>query len=292
MVSTCGVLMVQTNNIYMKTLIFILTLSFSINIFAQHEDLKFASINIISSGIIGGIGSGIHKHENQTFGQAFVNGFYKGCIGGAINFESKKILAIQSQKENLDWKLCWGSKIINSISNTIIYNASNNNKTWLGHYQLNIGFIRLSVDHKIQIDPVSLGCMAYIFSQGGNLNINNSLMTGTPIFDFNFKRGKIYKSDGSIVNTPNKFGMILGQNVMIQRNVSKLSFLCHELTHTYQRLQYTNINNSLSIYNKHENWKIIHNDISTFDMLYFIQNKTIGYANNYFEMEANYFGSN
>lgn len=269
----------------MKTLIFLLILSISINSFAQ-EDLKYASLNILSNSIIGGIGSGIHKHSNQTFWAAFKQGAWKGSISGVLNYGSKKMLQIQAGKENLDWRLCWGSKIVNSVSNTVLYNATMNESDLMANYSINIGFLRLSTKYKVQVDPISLGCFGYAFLMGGKFNAKMSAITGVAYFNYSWKKSYIDSLSRKKANY-DKYGITYAQNIMIQTNVSE-SVALHELTHTYQRLQYSQINNFFKIYNKYENFKWIHNDLSSFDILYFIQNKTIGYKNNVFELEADF----
>lgn len=275
----------------MKAIIFFLLISISIQ---AQEDLKYASLNIISNSIIGGIGSGIHKKQNQTFWAAFKQGVWRGSISGALNHGSKKMLQIQAGKENLDWKLCWGSKIVNSFSNAMLYNATMNESNLMANYSINIGFLRLSTKYKVQIDPISLSSSGIILLAGCKFNIKKSLIIGTPIFNYKFKR-EIY-FDGQNYKVKNfRSGISFGQNIIthiidpnsLANELNPNSVILHELIHTYQRLQYSQINNLFKIYNKYENFKWIHNDLSSFDILYFIQ----PYKNNIFELEANFFSN-
>lgn len=295
----------------MKTLLLLLTFSISI----QAQDFKYATFNIISSGVIGGIGSGVHKHKGQNFGQAFIKGFWKGCIGGSISVTSKQILSSQLNNDRLNWRICWVSKIGNSFSNTILYNATMNNDNIVANYSINIGFLRFGIN-RVQIDPISFICTGYTICSGGKFNLVNTIKTGTPIFDYdlgvdsyylNIKKLKNNKQlldkisqeeREKILSLPDNLkqfdarhlGEILGQNVLLQKGYYSNKVMIHELIHTYQRLEYTNINNLLFIYNSHENTKLIHNDLSIFDAMYYIQNKTIGYKNNYFEKESDFYG--
>jgi len=265
----------------MKTLTLILALVISVNMSAQNDHIKYAAFNIVSSSIIGGIGSGIHHKENESFGKAFVNGAWKGAISGSINSVSKEMLRIQSERYDLDWRLCWGSKIVNSVSNTMLYNATMNESSLLKHYSIDIGFIRLSTDYTVQIEPISLACFTGIFFSGGKFDVSKSLTIGTPVFlqQMLSTYGKTYANNITINN----------QQYYVRHNGKLLSYtpnvILHELTHTYQRLQYSSINNFLTIYNKYENIKPIHNDLSSFDILYLL-NKT------YFENEAMFYGNN
>jgi hypothetical protein len=269
----------------MKVLLFALIISTSI----QAQEVKYASLNIIFSGVISGIGSGVHKHEGQNFGQAFVNGFWKGCIGGGLNVASKEMLLTQTQNTKMDWKLCWGSKIINSVSNDIIYTASLNKNNYVDNYSINIGFVRLSLKYKAQVDPISLSCFVYSVSTKGKINVENSLIIGTPVFDYDFKR-IITVLETKTISRPSKLGQAFAQNVLIEKNLKSNPILIHEVIHTYQRLQYSNLNNVIKNYYKYENFGFIHNDLSSFDIAYFAMNKTIGYSRNYFEYEADFYG--
>lgn len=260
----------------MKTLI-ILLLSICLSVNCQ--EVKYAAYNCLSAGLIGGVGAGINKHKGQSFTGAFKKGFVKGLIGGTVNYSSKYILYLQNPSKSLDWKIFWSSKIINSFSNTLIYNAVQNNDDWIDNYFINIGFLRFSVNNIIQIDALSLGSMAYIFSTGAKLNIQKTLNIGIPYFDYKWQYIKTEKGSHA-----KRYGYALGQNIVIQTNISN-STTIHEIIHTYQRSQYSALTNvkikKIS--------KFINLDISLFDPIYLLQNKTIGYKNNIFEQESRFF---
>jgi len=273
----------------LRVVVMVMILGNEVKGFGQSQNLKYASFNVITNSIIGGIGSGIHHKKSETFLHASLNGMWKGSISGGINSLSKQLLSIQAEKIKLNWVVCWSSKLINSVSNTMLYNVSINEPELLKNYSLNIGFIRLSINNYVQIEPISLGCFAYAIISGGTLNINSTLTFGTPIFNYKFRR-IIVQTPSTIYSKPIHLGEILAQNILIQSGVLSNQILIHEVIHTYQRLQYTSLNNVIMNYSKYENFGIIHNDISIFDGLYFIQNKTIGYNYNYFELEANNYG--
>lgn len=266
----------------MKKILIILILNITFfnikgQLLSTNENKQYFAANIVSSGIISGFGSAIHKHKYENFGHAFINGFWKGCTSGTLNVLSKEILSVQAQKNYVDWRLCWSSKIINSFSNTIQYNAINNNKNLLQDYSINIGFIKLSINNKIQIEPVSLISFIYLYTNTKFLNIDNSIKCGIPVFGH-----KIHHL---------KEGLTLGQNISVIKNAYPYptNTICHEIIHTYQRLEWSNINYYFNTYKNFENYKFIHNDLSAFDIIYFIQNKSIGYSKNFFENEAFYY---
>lgn len=271
----------KLNKSFVKTLILFLILTISIDSFSQNDHLKYAAFNVITNSIIGGIGSGIHKKSNETFFHAFGQGAWKGTISGSLNTISKEMLFIQSNKSELDWKLCWGSKIVNSFSNTMLYNATMNESNLFKHYAIDIGFLRFSTDYKVQIEPISLGCFAGIIVSGGKFDVKKSLIVGTPIFEYSFKKnlGKTY-ANNIVIEKEEYYKKIKGNFLSIKPQI-----ILHELTHTYQRLQYSQINNFFNIYNKYENLKYFHNDLSSFDILYLL-NKQL------FEQEAYFYGNN
>jgi hypothetical protein len=286
-----------------KLLLLLLGISISLNCIAN-DHFKYAVFNIGINGLIGSLGSGIHKKPNETFLHAFGQGLWKGSISGSLNTVSKELLFIQSNKGNLDWKLCWSSKIVNSFSNTMLYNATINESNLFNHYAIDIGFLRFSTDYKIQIEPISLGCFVGIFIAGGSFDSKKSLTIGTPIFNFNFKR-----NDNPLFSNNFSLGQTFANNILIEKrkiitqiqgstilskvlsNTAINQTLSHESIHTFQRLQYSSINNFFKIYNKYENFKYFHNDLSSFDLLYYVQTLLVKYNNNIFEKESNFYGS-
>lgn len=255
----------------MKKLVIIL-LVFTSSLKAQ--EFKYAVYNTVSSGLIGGVGAGLNKHKGQSFFQAFKKGFVKGCVGGTLNYTSKYMLSWQdSYSDNLNWRVFWSSKIVNSLSNTIIYNAANNNDTWLGHYAINVGSIRFSIDNKIELDAISSILTFYCFASGAKFDFKKSVITGTFIF-----KNTVRLIEKENVLTPKYYGIALGQNIILS-NYAKNKTLTHEIVHTYQRNMFV-IHLFKNIKVKH-----IHNDLSAFDLLYL----TSSYKSNVFEKEADYF---
>jgi hypothetical protein len=275
----------------MKSLIIILL---TISLTCQAQDAKYFAYNVISSSLISGIGSGFHKNPCETFGHAFINGVWKGAIGGSLITLSKDMLHWQAENNKINWPTMWTSKIINSFGNITLNNAILNEPHLLKNYSINIGFIRLSKTYGIQIDPISLGCMGYILLDGGKLNFNKSITTGTPIFE---KAFRIITTDKQIIvgtdivfySYPEHKGRKIGNNVLLDKIKGSSNVLCHELTHIYQKNQFMSINNLFKIYNRFENYKFIHNDFSLHDFTGSILNKVVGYKNNFFEKEARFY---
>jgi len=127
-------------------IIILLFLPSSVSI-AQHNDSQAAVYNIVSSGIVGGIGAIINKKPNQKTSNVFFKGMYQGAIGGYVVFESKRILRQFSRTSNYGY--IWPSKIVNSVGNSIVYNAASNRNLW-ERWHINIGFNHLEYDLKRQ----------------------------------------------------------------------------------------------------------------------------------------------
>jgi len=264
----------------MKTLtIILLAISLTVN----GQDLKYAGINILSSSIIAGVGSGIHKHKNETFGHAFLNGFYKGTIGGAVQFTSKKMSSEIYHNQNYWFGL--NSKIINSIGYSIV-NSGCLNKPILSYYAFDFGFVHFETNFKkpsIMLNPCNLFIFGYeFFDKTNHFSFLKSIQTGTLYFD------KIIDlSKPGIVS----FGSSVCNVMMIQKETAdggrpgmyydKYQTASHELIHTFQFESNLNIivmGNPSKI--KYINWDI------PINMLMYKVADFKGYNNNFYEQEA------
>jgi hypothetical protein len=239
-------------------ILFILIYLINIPSFSQQENLQYFKYDIIFNGFIGGIGSGIHKKKNETFIQAFVNGFYKGMIGGIIINSSKFVINKIYLKENYWYGL--EGKLIHSIGTSVVYNAALN-KPIFANYNINIGFIHYSTDFKnshFYINPVSFISFTYMLcDKNAKFNLTNSIKTGT--FYFTFKD----------IDKP-YWGFCLNNvvNIYYRDNAKQIIYqtCAHELIHSLQFEEYLNINSLLNI----KPYKIINFDIPYVDFIYAI----------------------
>lgn len=230
--------------------------------------LETCSINILTSGLIGGIGSIIHKKSNQSNIKAFKSGFIKGSLGGFIQFTGKYNSFKVAQGH-------WGYTYINgaliSLGNSITENTALNNPI-LSNIGFNYGFIRFDISNntKIRLSPFSL--IGFITNISiAKFSLENTIKFNTPTFISN---------DFFIA------GLTLNNNIIIDNQSPLYITAAHELNHAYQYREYSSISN---LYFKN-NRKYIYWDIPNILPSYIIQS-IIGvlsnnYYFNYYEYEA------
>ena len=95
--------------------------------------------NVISGGIIGGIGSMINKNNEKTY-KAFFKGFYKGALGGTLVYGGKQMLSNFSRTHN--YSNIWASKVLAYSGISMIENAAANKKL-LSDLHLNLFLFRI-----------------------------------------------------------------------------------------------------------------------------------------------------
>lgn len=299
----------------MKTLILIISTLITLSTYGQNQDLKYAAFNTISSGIISGIGSGIHRHKSkyrnqkESFGKAFISGFWKGCVGGSLNYAGKKLI----EKSSIDdtYTYVWPGKLVHSLGTSIANNGYRNEKLF-DSFEMDIYFTHLRYDGKIhcQVDPITLGSAVYFsFAKDFNFNAKITLATGSIVFDkksdnFIVDDGEIedFKDSGQsfgntiwrkvckqYVYTHNSHKEVIGGEEYTIKTLDKTivnwnkQTICHELIHTFQYSEYNVISNFYI--------NIKHIQINpNFAIIYSLVNIN-GYQNNIFENEANYFGN-
>jgi hypothetical protein len=299
----------------MKKLIIILAITLlNSNIEAQrNEDLRYASMNMLSNGIISGIGSSIHHKNNESLGKAFINGFWKGCLGGGLNYSAMKLVQKSAFNNNLNY--VWPSRFVNSLGSSIVMNGIEN-KGVLSSVSMNLYFLNLMYDGKIhyKVDVLTLGYAGYLsVRKDMNFNVKTSILTGSILFDQNSDKekaqllGKCGKSLGNTmyVNHTKKSTIVactqeltIGTTKMLAPSTKESitdfsnSIICHEIIHTFQYTQSYSLN-SLITNNLYNKIKINTNKVYinlNFGLLYLISNSN-GYHNNYFENEADYYGN-
>lgn len=180
--------------------------------------LEFCGVDMITAGLIGGIGSMVHKSSNQTKWQAFTKGFTKGSIGGFISFIGKDN---SIQVRNGHWGYAWLNKGLNSVGSSIIENTASGNKA-LSNFGVDYGFIRMDISKSktsVRLQPFSLaGFATCMFLSNGHFSGKESLMYGVPTF----------------VSNSYVAGVAIMNNVMIDKDTYHNATAGHELIHTYQ----------------------------------------------------------
>jgi hypothetical protein len=272
------------NTMKIIALLTIITL-LNVPCYSQKEDLKYAALNTISSGLIGGIGSGLNKHKGQSFVQSFKKGFIKGCAGGLVEYAAK-----YSFKQN---NYIWPSRLINSLGSSMVYNATRNQKLfeeinvqfYLGYFEIKKGRLNFSID---AITVVSTIYMSF----RNSFDLENTLKTGSIVFQNNDTSGTIRGRSWGNCIWYKKTGLTFLAGIEEKEIIPGLKFpvpiwgtnnitnsvLNHEIIHTFQY-------NDFNFYNP---FKIKHVKINlNFATAYFIAG---AYNSNLFEQEACYYG--
>ena len=264
------------------------------SVYTQNRE-EILIYNLGLGALTSGIGAVINNKSDEKIGKVFINGFWKGAVGGYLVYESKNLIGeIQSNKKISYYG--WSSKLVNSLGVSIIENGAKNRKIW-EKWILNFGFnrIELSLKEDIQIRykimPVSLLLTTYN-AFNSNLELNHTLQTGEFIF--------------SKSNLPIRAnGYTLGNSIVLKKSQAQnFSTISHELIHSYQYYDYNFVNsftytleNSLT---KKSNFFKKFSEIFYFDKqlillrpLYIIEGGTNNnnYFDNFFEYEAEFFSS-
>lgn len=266
---------------------------------AQNNDTQAAIYNMSLGAFFGGVGAIINKKPNEKIGNVFLKGFWQGSLGGYVTYQSKKMVTDFSKSG--DFKHAWGSKILNSVGNSITHNAAANIDFW-EKLHINFAFNRLEFDVKnnfnlnYKIMPMALLATINTATQG-SLDFKNTIKTGQLIFktdeiDYRYN----YYSKGQT----NLNSILILNNIQSKR--LKAQILASEIIHVYQYNDFSNMNalfnkpNELFINNNHK-WvkfyrKWIYSDFNGYfyNNLYYLETTNrINYYDNYFESEARYY---
>lgn len=273
----------------MKYIILILAILISIDVGAQRAYTRAEMIgyNVGLNALNAGIARIINKKPNEKIKDVFLDGLWKGAIGGTINYVSKELVLQIHQNDKPD--LLWTARLVNTLGNSVTYNAANNDGMF-DYIYFDYGFnrIRISTKNKFKVQykvmPFSL---LFLFATrfDGNLNLKRSLTTLTPYFDA--------KSDFRGVSYSR------GNHILIQND----EFIGHELIHTFSHYEYMTVNTfvhkkrdykdgeKLSLWrkvNKYIYWDLLNRLVTR--SLYAVEGDiNPNYYDNFFEYEANYF---
>ena len=250
----------------------------------KSEELIYAS----SSILINGLKTAILAKDKKNFWK----NFGKGALGGACYYGSKKILS-----ENLDGTIytkipsnisytnnnnfamyAWGARILNDAGYSIIENTIDH-KPIFSRYFLHFAFMEFefSEESKVRIMPVSATCFLTMALSHKLLIAETFENGGIPIFEL--KNNKNYFGPGS------QAGFALGNNIALySKNLDRNDYHIHEIIHTYQFLEYNNPGFRLNLKSN-----IFKSDLNIFPGIYTLVNAGLGYENNPFEIEADYF---
>ncbi len=277
------------NKIY--ALIFIMFLN---GVHAQHNDTQSGIYNIGLGSLTGGIGAMINKKPGEKLGKVLLKGLWQGAVGGYAIFESKRMIRLIHQNNELGF--AWPSKLVNAAGTSIVENAAANRNLW-EQWHINYGFNRVEFNVKDGLDvhykvmPVALVYTIGIALQT-KFELGKTLQSGQFIFSSNTKRWE----------ETNSIGIAYPGNIVYKPNVADNNkLLSHEIIHIYQ----LNDINGINVYfdrpraffsSKSKLFKDI-NDWVYFDFNSIVQGylhslediNRVNYYDNYFEHEAGYY---
>jgi hypothetical protein len=237
----------------------------------------FLVMNVITGGIISGVGSAIHKKKDQSRGKAFLIGFGKGCIGGGFTFAGKYLT--YEIKENRSYYYGWPCKLLHATGASIIENGAQN-KPMFSNFALDYGPFRIDISKKpsLRIMPFATAGIIFHFINGNKFDLKTTLQSGT--FYFESKKDNITFINSIAVNTE-----INWKSYSFYRN--KYSTAGHEIIHTYQQREWLATN---SYYTKNKS-RFFYLDVPVFTIPYLLGGldyyvKKERYYSNPYELEA------
>lgn len=83
---------------------------------------QMAAYNVVFSGITAGIGSVINRPEGTRPGKAFLRGFTRGAIGGAVMFGGKITARLITEQNSLEY--AWLSRTLHATGASMMDNAA------------------------------------------------------------------------------------------------------------------------------------------------------------------------
>jgi hypothetical protein len=248
--------------------------------------------NVITAGVIGGVGSAIHKKEGQSRGKAFLSGFWKGCIGGSLTLTGKYLTYEITRHENYAYG--WPAKIVHATGASIIENAAQNKPLW-DNWAVDFGPVRFDINQKgkalVRLQPFKLVGIGYNILQGNSLLIKNSILTGSMTFSMKdtLSVGNIYTDNYSltVINRHEGYNLFNTMTINYTSNM-RYKITAHEMIHIFQEREFLSINN---IYFNNK-YKWIYFDFPVSNVIYSIAKiGNIDYYNNIFELESESFAT-
>lgn len=241
-------------------LVIFLSVSSCVSSCAQNysqEYRKFLALDMLSSGIVSGVGSVIKKPSAKSF----ISGFCKGAIGGAVCFSSKYFAYEIKRRESLS--IGWPIKILNAVGASMIENGAAG-RGIVDNIGIDYGFIRLDITKKIRlrVQPFGAVGVSQHFLAGHRFDLKTSLLIGTPSFIQDSPYGVTYINSISCWNKEDH------------------GTYAHEFIHVLQSRSQLSLNYLL------KNDRRFFIDLPISDITYAIENLRTDYAGNIYERQA------
>jgi hypothetical protein len=161
----------------------------TLNVDAQSDNFKsqrtkMALFNVGVNGLFGGIGSLINKKAGEANFKTFINGFYKGAIGGAISHVGLSMSHLIESEQNISY--AWPARFVNAMGSSIVQNAAENNRMFERlHFNLYISRLEYFPYQKrfnARLFTSSLYGIAVVGS-GNRFDLSTSLKSGILFFE-------------------------------------------------------------------------------------------------------------
>jgi len=290
----------------MRYVLLVIFLFYSTFVSSQQKDsdLKLLAYNVSFGGLTAGIGAIINKSKDTPAPKAFLNGFYQGCLGGALQYGGKK-LTYQIVKHENYW-YGWPAKLVHTAGVSIVENAALN-RPFGRYWNLDLGPLRFDFAFTTEDNPFRVRfsvmilydiIMAGIQPNSSYVDWEKSLKTGTLVFFTN-----------SILFGYNKQGVVgiaYSRSLMYSRMYTHMANdihknVAHELTHLFQGREHLVFNAWLNplaskaspgLKNIFQNY--IYIEPPYFSLFYYMQgyHSRENYYRNFYEYEAEWFATN
>jgi hypothetical protein len=258
----------------------------------RSERTKMAIFNVGVNGLFGGIGSLINKKEGDKNFKTFINGFYKGAIGGSVSHVGLSMSHLIQTQENIAY--AWPARMVNAVGSSIIQNAAENKKMFerlhFNLYVARLEYFPYQKEFKARLFTSSLYGIISV-GNGNRFDLGKSLKSGILYFE---------SSDGFQLNGSSRFaGTGQASSIGMRSDLFGEEFYkiyAEEVAHIQQydrkvagnavavKLDQKWKKNSKS-YNTLSKYIYLDLNGPTFYFAYRIANVN-GYCNNFFEKEA------
>lgn len=219
-----------------KIILIIILLTFCKTSLGQNyraQQNQLFAYNILTNGLMGGIGGVINKPIGEKWYSAFISNFGKGCLGGLVKYSAKsQTWYLRSQQNNF---LMIPNRLFFFAGHSMVMNASKHKGLFDTYYLNMLGAdIRWNIKKTENLKPLqvrlslqTLGSFALMAIEGGKLDFYRSLEMGQYYFI----------ADTNFVNSLNT-DAYAGFNTMAVRNAiyhgGRPNPIPHEIIHTYQ----------------------------------------------------------
>jgi hypothetical protein len=210
------------------TILFAIIFSLAYTKSNSQQHAKIAAYNVAFGALTGGVGSAINKKSNESLGHAFLNGLWKGAIGGGLTYSGKRAKFLITKNNSIHYG--WGAKLIHTTGASILENASANRPIF-SNWAIEYAFIRLDIGKKtlLRVQPFALTSFTR-YALNYKINVSKTLQTGTTYFE----TSEISSTSVAAVGANSI-------NSVVINDINKQTF-AHEMVHTLQNREYLAIN--------------------------------------------------